>query len=98
MSGHGCVPPIPQPEAPQAPPPVAAVPGDGCPADIGRSGHAISIDSVPHGRGTIDLSDRSGPRHMLEIKKDGYQPFMMWVEVVASLTLSLRPRLAELPK
>ena len=61
-------------------------------ADPNVAGAAISIDGQQHGVVPVVLQVPGG-RHRIEIAKDGFEPFLQWIDVQDSQTVMVMPAL-----
>jgi len=68
-------------------------------ADRNLIGATVTIDGVPQGaiQGPLVVKLTPG-RHLVEIKKDGFETLTQWVDLAATPALTLTPTLKENPK
>lgn len=68
-------------------------------ADRNLVGATVTIDGQPQGpiTGPMVIKTTAG-RHLIEIKKEGYEPFQQWVDLTQTPALTLTPILKEVPK
>jgi hypothetical protein len=62
-----------------------------------ESGAQVWLDGEMKGAAPITLTVTEG-RHLLQLKKDGYQTFETWVPATNNNTQTLMPQLKEIPK
>lgn len=68
-------------------------------ADPNLIGAAVTVDGQPAGVISGPLVIPTTPaRHLVEIKKEGYQPLSQWVDLTTNPTLILTPMLVAIPK
>jgi hypothetical protein len=68
-------------------------------ADPNLIGAAVTVDGQPVGVVSGPLVIQTTPaRHLVEIKKEGYQPLSQWVDLTTNPTLILTPMLVAIPK
>ncbi|HEY4241598.1 MAG TPA: PEGA domain-containing protein [Kofleriaceae bacterium] len=66
-------------------------------ADAHVGGATVSIDGQPQGPAPLTIKTTVG-RHLIEIKKDGFEPYSQWVEVTLAGSASIAPSLKEIAK
>jgi hypothetical protein len=66
-------------------------------ADRNLTGATISLDGQPQGQVPTVLTTTPG-RHLIEIRKEGFEPLTQWVEVKDNEKLTISPTLREVPK
>jgi hypothetical protein len=68
-------------------------------ADKNLVGATVSVDGVPQGQvqGPLVIST-SAARHLVEIKKDGYETFSTWVDLTTTPSVVLTPALREIKR
>lgn len=66
-------------------------------ADKNVNGATVTIDGQPQGQVPLVVTTTAG-RHLLEIKKDGFEPLSQWVEVKNDQTQTIVPSLKEIAK
>ena len=66
-------------------------------ADKNMYGATVSLDGVAQGQAPIMLTTTSG-RHLLEIKKDGFEPLSQWVEAKENQVQTIASVLKEIAK
>ncbi|MDB4963287.1 MAG: hypothetical protein JWP01_3286 [Myxococcales bacterium] len=66
-------------------------------ADKNVFGATVTLDGQPQGQVPVVVSTTPG-RHLLEIKKDGFEPLSQWVEVQNNQTQTIVPSLKEIAK
>lgn len=66
-------------------------------ADKNLFGATVILDGQPQGQAPVTLTTTAG-RHLVEIKKDGFDPFQQWVEAKENGTVSMTPVLKEVPR
>jgi hypothetical protein len=68
-------------------------------ADPNLIGATVTVDGQPAGVISGPLVIPTTPaRHLVEIKKEGYQPLSQWVDLTTNPTLVLTPMLVAIPK
>lgn len=75
-------------------PPKIAVLAD---ADKNMFGASISVDGQPVGQVPMTVTTTAG-RHLVQIKKDGFEQFEQWVDAQPNNTFTLAPQLKEIAK
>jgi len=66
-------------------------------ADKNLFGATVFLDGQPQGQAPVVMTTTSG-RHLVEIRKDGFESFQQWVEAKDNGTVSMTPVLKEIPK
>jgi hypothetical protein len=68
-------------------------------ADPNLVGATVTIDGQPQGavQGPLTIVTTAG-RHLIEIKKDGFQPLSQWVDLTTNPSIVLTPTLKEIAK
>jgi hypothetical protein len=66
-------------------------------ADKNIFGAAVFLDGQPQGTAPVVLTTTPG-RHLIELRKDGFEPFQQWVEAKDNNTFALTPVLGSRPK
>ena len=66
-------------------------------ADKNVYGATVTVDGQPQGQVPLVITTTAG-RHLLEIKKDGFEPLSQWVEVANNQTQTIVPSLKEIAK
>lgn len=66
-------------------------------ADKNMFGAAVSLDGQPQGQVPVTVQTTEG-RHLIEIKKDGFEPFQQWVDIKMNEKQTLTPQLKEIAK
>ncbi len=66
-------------------------------ADKNMFGATVSLDGQAQGPVPITVTTAAG-RHLLEIRKDGFEPYSQWVEAKADQVVTIAPVLKEIAK
>jgi hypothetical protein len=66
-------------------------------ADKNLFGAAVILDGQPQGQVPVTITTTAG-RHLVQIRKDGFEPFEQWVEAKENGTVSMTPVIKEIPK
>ncbi|HTJ43273.1 MAG TPA: PEGA domain-containing protein [Kofleriaceae bacterium] len=66
-------------------------------ADKNVFGAQVSLDGQAQGPVPVTLQTTEG-RHLIEIKKDGFEPFQQWVDIKMNEKQTLTPQLKEIAK
>lgn len=66
-------------------------------ADKNLFGAQVTLDGQPQGPVPVTLQTTEG-RHLIEIKKDGFEPFQQWIDVKMNEKQTLTPQLKEAVK
>ena len=67
-------------------------------ADKNMFGATVCLDGQPQGAGAARRSTTTPGRHLLEIKKEGFEPFSQWIEAKADQIQTIAPTLKEIAK